>query len=59
MVVINGLPSGADGNVSVVGPSSLSESFTATEAFTGLTPGVYALSATSVNHDGTAYRARR
>lgn len=57
VVLVNGLPAGASGAVSVAGPSSYSEQLTASETLAGLTIGSYAVTATNVGFEGIEYAA--
>jgi hypothetical protein len=56
-VTIQGLPSGAAGAVSVSGPAGYSRSVTVSQTFTGLTPGVYTVTASDVTVGTAPYQA--
>lgn len=56
-VLISGLPAGASADVTVTGPSSFSDTVTASETFAGLPPGSYFVAAASVEHEGMTYQA--
>lgn len=57
VVIVNGLPSGAEALVTATGPSGVSLSASASETFTGLPAGSYQVSAQTVDHEGVAYAA--
>ncbi len=52
-VTITGLPTGANGNVTVTGPNAYSRTVTATSTLSGLTPGTYTVSASGVTANGS------
>jgi hypothetical protein len=56
-VLVSGLPSGAVGNVVVSGPSGFADVVTASEAYAGLVPGTYAVTAAGVAFEGVNYAA--
>jgi hypothetical protein len=56
-VAIQGLPSGAAAAVSVSGPAGYSRSLTGSQTFTGLTPGVYTVTASDVTIGTAPYQA--
>jgi hypothetical protein len=57
VVAVTGLPAGALANVAVSGPGTFSETIDASETFVGLTPGQYAVNATTVSFEGIEYAA--
>jgi hypothetical protein len=58
LVNINGLPTGTLAAVTVTGPNSYNQSLTSTQTLVGLTPGVYAVTASDVvATGGTPYSA--
>jgi hypothetical protein len=56
-VLVNGLPAGADGDVTVSGPSGFADTIGASETYAGLVPGTYVVAATSVAFEGVTYAA--
>jgi len=56
-VLVNGLPTGAAGDVTVTGPSGFADTITASETYVGLVPGAYVVAGTSVTFDGITYAA--
>jgi hypothetical protein len=57
-VTVNGLPSGTDAAITVSGPEDYSQSVSATQTLTGLTPGTYTVTAQDVvATGGTIYSA--
>jgi hypothetical protein len=54
-VTIDGLPSGTSADVTVTGPGGFSQTITATQTFSNLTPGTYTINANSVSSAGTDY----
>jgi hypothetical protein len=56
-VVVQGLPSGAEGRVTVYGPGGFGRSVTQTTLLSPLPPGHYTVSAEDVVHSGRTYRA--
>ena len=56
-VVVNGLPTGANGAVTVSGPGNFSRALSATTTLVLLTPGTYTVSAASVSTAGGTYSA--
>lgn len=57
VVLVNGLPTGAIGAVTVTGPGGFDELLVASETITGLAVGSYAVTATDVSHAGIDYAA--
>jgi len=57
LVEVNGLPSGALGNVRVQGPGGFDRSITQTTLFSSLPAGYYTVSAGDVVYSGRTYRA--
>ena len=57
VVAVTGVPAGALANVAVSGPGTFSETIDASETFVGLTPGQYAVNATTVSFEGIEYAA--
>ena len=57
VVLVNGLPTGAEGEVTVTGPASFNEQLTASETLGALTPGSYSVSASDVDYAGISYAA--
>ncbi|MBC8087943.1 MAG: hypothetical protein H7Z40_11815 [Phycisphaerae bacterium] len=55
-LLVSGLPAGVNGAVRVTGPGSFARTVTATSTLTDLTPGVYTVSADSVQNSGMTYR---
>ena len=56
-VAVTGLPTGANGAVTVTGPGNFSRALTATTTLVLLTPGTYTVSAASVSTAGGTYSA--
>ena len=56
-VTISGLPSGADGAVTVTGPDGYEEQLAVTTTLEGLPPGEYTVAAASVTAGGSSYEA--
>jgi hypothetical protein len=56
-VLVNGLPAGAAGDVTVSGPNGFADAITASETYAGLVPGAYAVTAASVAFEGVTYAA--
>lgn len=56
-VTISGLPGGVDGDVEVTGPSSFSQTLTATDTLDGLAAGIYEVAAATVDDAGDSYAA--
>lgn len=56
-VLVSGLPSGTAASVSVTGPAGFADTIGASETYTGLTPGTYAVAAASVSSEGITYEA--
>lgn len=54
-LAVVGLPSGANGNVTITGPNGFSRTLTGTTTLTGLTIGSYTIAATSVTANGVTY----
>jgi hypothetical protein len=54
-VTVNGLPSGASASVVVIGPASYSQTVSHTTTLSGLAPGTYQLTASSVASHDTNY----
>jgi hypothetical protein len=54
-VAIDGLPAGASADVTVSGPGGYSHVSESSETLTGLTPGVYAVSAVPVSSNGQSF----
>jgi hypothetical protein len=54
-VTILGLPGGNSAAVTLTGPDNFNQPVPATQTFTGLTPGVYSLSAATVSVSGGSY----
>jgi hypothetical protein len=54
-VTVSGLPAGTAAAITVAGPSGFSQAVTATQTLTGLTPGSYTVSATTVRAGGASY----
>jgi hypothetical protein len=54
-VTIDGLPSGAAGDVTVTGPGGFSQNITSTQTFSDLTPGTYTIAANTVSSGGSDY----
>jgi hypothetical protein len=57
VVLVSGLPAGADGAVTVTGPGSFDEQLTASDTLGALTPGIYTVSASDVSYAGISYTA--
>ncbi len=55
-VIVNGLPSGTSGQVTVTGPGGYSHDVAASETLADLTPGAYAVAAQAVSDAGQAYQ---
>jgi hypothetical protein len=56
-VSIQGLPSGSPASVSVNGPNGYGQALTSSQTLTGLTPGVYTVSASGVTVGSVPYQA--
>lgn len=56
-VLVSGLPTGAAAAVAVSGPSGFSDAISASETYAGLTPGSYAVAASSVVFEGVTFAA--
>jgi hypothetical protein len=54
-VTIDGLPNGTAADVTVTGPGGFSQTISATQTFTNLTPGTYTIAANGVSSGGTDY----
>ena len=57
VVLVNGLPAGASGAVTITGPSSFAEQLTASETLAGLTVGSFTVAAANVSFEGIDYAA--
>lgn len=57
VVLVEGLPTGAAGDVTITGPDGFNESIVASDTFAGLEPGNYSVGATDVSHQGIDYAA--
>ncbi len=55
VVLVDGLPAAAQGDVRVTGPGGYDETLSASETLAGLAPGSYAVSAQSVSSEGVEY----
>ena len=55
-VVVNGLPSGAAGQVTVTGPGGYAHDVATSETLSGLMPGMYAVVAAAVDAGGQSYQ---
>ena len=55
-VTVNGLPSGASGQVTVTGPGSYAHDLGASETLSGLAPGTYTVAAEAVSSGGQSYQ---
>ncbi len=58
-VTVNGLPAGALGNVSVIGPEAFSATVTESQTLTDLVPGAYLVTAANVTADSADYALPR
>jgi hypothetical protein len=56
-LVVGGLPSGANGAITVIGPSGFSALATGTQTFTGLHPGTYVVTAATIVDGADTYTA--
>ena len=54
-VIVEGLPPGAQGALTVSGPAAFSEAITATALFVGVVPGLYAVAGASLTHGSAVY----
>ena len=55
-VIVNGLPSGTSGQVTITGPGGYAHDLGATETLSGLAPGGYTVVAEAVSSGGQAYQ---